>query len=317
MAGLGTQTLPATPALYLPLAASDAALGVVRVEPRDLRDARDPVRRQLLETFVSQAAVALGRAELAERHQQAEIDVKTERLRTSLLSSLSHDLRTPLAVIEGAAGTLLGDLPPERRRQLAHSIVAESRRMTRLVANLLDMVRLEAGALHVNKEWQPLEEVVGVALVLLEERLRDHPVATHLPPGLPLVPIDGLLIEQVLINLMENAVKYAPPASTIEISADGGAQAVIVSVADRGPGIPPGEELRIFEKFHRATDDDSAGGIGLGLTICQGIVAAHGGRMWAENRVGGGAVFRFTLPMGGTPPELPPELPIHEEAARG
>ena len=318
MAGLGTQTLPATPALYLPLVASGAALGVVRVEPRDPRDARDPVRRQLLETFVGQAALALGRAQLAERHQQTEIEVKTERLRTSLLSSLSHDLRTPLAGIEGAASTLLaGEPPADRRRQLAQSIVAESRRMTRLVANLLDMVRLEAGALHVSKEWQPLEEVVGVALVLLEERLKDHPIETHLASDLPLVPIDGLLVEQVLINLMENAVKYAPPATPIEISADAGAGSVIVSVADRGPGIPPGEELRIFEKFHRATDDDSAGGVGLGLTICQGIVAAHGGRMWAENREGGGAVFRFTLPIEGAPPELPPEAPLAAEGARG
>jgi two-component system sensor histidine kinase KdpD len=182
--------------------------------------------------------------------------------------------------------------------------------MTRLVANLLDMVRLEAGALHVNKEWQPLEEVIGVALVLLEERLRDHPVETRLAAGLPLVPIDGLLIEQVLINLIENAVKYAPAATPIEVAADAGDRAVIVSVGDRGPGIPPGEELRIFEKFHRATDDESTGGVGLGLTICQGIVAAHGGRMWAENRVGGGAAFRFTLPIEGTPPELPPELPV-------
>jgi two-component system sensor histidine kinase KdpD len=320
MAGLGTQTLPATPALYLPLVASNVALGVVRVEPRDPRDAKDPVRRQLLETFVGQAAVALARAQLAERNQQTEVEVKTERLRTSLLSSLSHDLRTPLASIEGAASVLLaGTEPPlDARRALALTIVRESRRMTRLVANLLDMVRLEAGALHVNKEWQPLEEVVGVALVLLEERLQGHPVTTRLPPDLPLVPIDGLLIEQVLINLIENAVKYAPPATPIEIEASAGPGAVVVGVADRGPGIPPGEEMRIFEKFHRATDDDSAGGVGLGLTICQGIVAAHGGRMWAENREAGGAVFRFTLPIEGTPPPMPPEAePAGARAADG
>lgn len=316
MAGLGTQTLPATPALYLPLEASGGALGVVRVEPRDPRDARDPVRRQLLEAFVGQGAVALARAQLAERHQQSEIDVKTERLRTSLLSSLSHDLRTPLASIEGAASTLLGaEPPPEERRTLANSIVRESRRMSRLVANLLDMVRLEAGALHVNKEWQPVEEVVGVALVLLEERLEGHPVATHVPADLPLVPIDGLLIEQVLINLIENAVKYAPEQTPIEIDATAVSDAVIVGVSDRGPGIPPGEEARIFEKFHRATDDDSAGGVGLGLTICQGIVAAHGGRMWAENREGGGAVFRFTLPIEGSPPQLPHESPLSSDRA--
>ncbi len=309
MAGLGTQTLPATPALYLPLMASDACLGVVRVEPRDPRDATDPVRRQLLESFVGQGALALARAQLAERNQVTEIEVKTERLRSSLLSSLSHDLRTPLAGIEGAATTLLSQAEPPapERRSLAQTIVRESRRMTRLVANLLDMVRLEAGALNVNKEWQPLEEVVGVALVFLEERLQGHPVAARIPADLPLVPIDGLLIEQVLINLIENAVKYAPGHSPIEIEAAPAPGGVVVGIADRGPGIPPGEETRIFEKFHRATDDDSAGGVGLGLTICQGIVAAHGGRMWAENRPGGGAVFRFTLPIEGTPPVLAAE----------
>lgn len=319
IAGLGTQTLQATPALYLPLVSSGASLGVVRVEPRDPRDARDPVRRQLLETFVGQAAVALARAQLAERHQATEVEVKTERLRSSLLSSLSHDLRTPLASIEGAGSTLQGDdpVPEETRRVLARTIVTESRRMTRLVANLLDMVRLEAGALHVNKEWQPVDEVVGVALVLLEERLKDHPVTTRLPEDLPLVPIDGLLIEQVLINLVENAVKYAPAGTPIDVEAAAGEGAVIVSVADRGPGIPKGEETRIFEKFHRATDDDGTGGVGLGLTICQGIVAAHGGRMWAENRADGGAVFRFTIPIEGTPPELPRESALPGAEALG
>ncbi|HEY2806881.1 MAG TPA: sensor histidine kinase KdpD [Gemmatimonadales bacterium] len=316
MAGLGTQTLPATPALYLPLLASDMVLGVVRVEPRDARDAQDPVRRQLLETFVGQGALALARARLAERNQETEIEVKTERLRTSLLSSLSHDLRTPLAGIEGAASTMLaGEPPAAERRSLAQTIVRESRRMTRLVANLLDMVRLEAGALHVNKEWQPLEEVVGVALVLLEERLQGHPVATHIPPDLPVVPIDGLLVEQVLINLIENAVKYAPPGTPIDIDASPVPGGVVVGVADRGPGIPKGEELRIFEKFHRATEEDSAGGVGLGLTICQGIVAAHGGKMWTENRDGGGALFRFTLPIEGQPPAMVAE--IVASSARG
>ena len=310
MAGLGTQTLPATPALYLPLAGDGHSLGVVRVEPRDPRDATDPARRQLLEAFVGQASVALARALLAERNRQSEVEVKTERLRTSLLSSLSHDLRTPLASIEGAASTLLsgGTALDAPRRGLAETIVRESRRMTRLVANLLDMVRLEAGALDVKKEWQPLEEAVGVALVMYDERLSGHPVTTRLPDDLPLVPIDGLLIEQVLLNLIENAVKYAPAGTPIEIDAAAVPGAVVVGVADRGPGIPPGEEERIFEKFHRATEDESAGGVGLGLTICQGIIAAHGGRMWAENREGGGAVFRFTLPIEGAPPEHVPDL---------
>jgi two-component system sensor histidine kinase KdpD len=187
--------------------------------------------------------------------------------------------------------------------------------MTRLVANLLDMVRLEAGALQATKEWQPLQEVVGVALVLMEERLRGFEVTTRVPADLPLVPIDGLLIEQVLINLVENAVKYAPRGTRIEIGAVAEPGAVIVSVADRGPGIPHGEEVRIFEKFHRAVPDDAAGGVGLGLTISQGIVTAHGGRMWAENREGGGAVIRFTIPLEGTPPPMPQELAVGQGQA--
>jgi two-component system sensor histidine kinase KdpD len=310
MAGLGTDTLPASPALCLPLAGRSGTLGVVRIEPRDPRDALDPVRRQLLETFVGQAALALERAVLAERHNQAQMLVEAERLRTSLLSSLSHDLRTPLAGIEGAASSLLEDgagFGPEARRELAHTILDQSRRMTRLIGNLLDMVRLETGALVVQKEWQPLEEVVGVALIRLDERLADRPVVTALPADLPLVPIDGILIEQVLINLLENAIKYTPADAAIEISATASERAVTVTVADGGPGIAPGEEERIFDKFHRGARAGGAGaGIGLGLTICRGIVTAHGGRIWAETRADGGAAFRFTLPLAGQPPAAPP-----------
>jgi two-component system sensor histidine kinase KdpD len=309
MAGLGTDTLPASPALYLPLVASSGTLGVVRIEPRDPQDALDPVRRQLLETFVGQEALALARALLAERQQRTQVEVEAERLRTSLLSSLSHDLRTPLAGIEGAASSLLEEvasLTPGVRREHARTILEESQRMTRLIANLLDMVRLETGSLGVQKEWQPLEEVVGVALIRLDERLAGHPVTTALPADLPLVPIDGILIEQVLINLVENAIKYAPTDTPIEISATASDRAVTMSVADRGPGIPSGEEERIFDKFHRAPSAGASTGVGLGLTICRGIVTAHGGRIWVEHRPGGGAVFQFTLPLEGAQPPAPP-----------
>ncbi|MFI5280128.1 MAG: DUF4118 domain-containing protein [Gemmatimonadales bacterium] len=305
MAGLGTDTLPASPALYLPMTAGGGTLGVVRIEPRDPQDALDPVRRQLLETFVGQAASALERAQLAERHHKAQSEVEAERLRTSLLSSLSHDLRTPLAGIEGAASSLLEEgtsLSPELRREHASTILGESRRMTRLIANLLDMVRLETGALAVHKEWQPLEEVVGIALIRLDERLTGRDVTTSLPADLPLVEIDGVLVEQLLINLIENAVKYSPAGSPLEISARAEPGAVVVSVADRGPGIPAEETERIFDKFHRVPASGAGSGVGLGLTICRGIVSAHGGRIWAENRPDGGAVFRFTLPLTGPPP---------------
>ncbi len=313
LAGLGTSTLPASPALYLPLQAGDRVLGVVRMEPRDPQEMVDPERRQQLESFVRQAAVALERSELAERNQASRMEVEAERLRTSLLSSLSHDLRTPLGSIEGAASSLLETdtvLPPEIRRELAETILDESRRMTRLVANLLDMIRVESGTLAVQKQWVPLEEIIGVALIRLDARLAGHSVTTHLPPDLPLVFVDDILLEQVFINLLENAAKYTPAASPIEISGVARDGEVTVSVADRGPGIPSGDEQRIFEKFYRAVQGDTVGGVGLGLAICRGIIVAHGGRIWAERRPGGGSIFRFTLPQDGVPP--PPPLPVED-----
>ncbi|MBP2648508.1 MAG: kdpD, partial [Gemmatimonadetes bacterium] len=317
MAGLGTSTLPASPALYLPLQASDRVFGVVRVEPRDAQDVVDPERRQQLESFVRQAAVALERAALAERNQASRMEVEAERLRTSLLSSLSHDLRTPLGSIEGAASSLLETGPAlsaDTRRELAETILDESRRMTRLVANLLDMIRVESGALAVQKQWVPLEEIVGVALIRLDARLADHPVTTSLPPGLPLVSVDDILLEQVFINLLENAAKYTPAGSPIDISASARNGEVTVTVADRGPGIPSGDELKIFEKFYRAPQGDTVGGVGLGLTICRGIVQAHGGRIWAEHRAGGGTLMRFTIPQDGPPPHPAAEELIEDEA---
>jgi two-component system sensor histidine kinase KdpD len=273
--------------------------------------------RSTIEALAGQAAVALERTLLAERHEQARAEVEAERLRTSLLSSLSHDLRTPLGSIEGAASSLLedrGTIPAEVRRDLAESILEESRRMSRLVANLLDMIRVETGALAVKKAWQPLEEVLGVVLVRLEERLRSHPVEIRLPADLPLVPVDELLLEQVFINLLENAARYTAPGTAIGVRAWAEDGAVVVEVSDRGPGIPPGEEQAIFRKFYRgaALVSQPAGGAGLGLTICRGIVAAHGGRIWVESRDGGGAAFRFTLPLVGPPIEA---VPIERQAS--
>jgi two-component system sensor histidine kinase KdpD len=174
--------------------------------------------------------------------------------------------------------------------------------MARLIDNLLDMIRLESGALEVQKDWQTLEEPVGGALLRLGDRLRDHPTEVRLPPDLPLVPLDPILIEPVMMNLLENAIRYTPPGTAIEISAAAEAGGVRVTVADRGPGLVPGEEERIFEKFYRGTHERVAGGIGLGLAICRGILTAHGGRIWAGNRPGGGAAFHFTLPISGSPP---------------
>ncbi len=173
--------------------------------------------------------------------------------------------------------------------------------MNRLVANLLEMIRVESGELQVQKEWQLLSDVVGVARLRIEEQLGSHAVTTNFPPDLPLVAVDEILLEQVFVNLLENAAKHTPPGTAIEVGAETHPGEVEVYVADRGPGIPPGEEERVFEKFRRG---GSGAGIGLGLTICRAIVKAHGGRIWAENRSGGGAIFRFTLPITGTPPTI-------------
>ena len=178
--------------------------------------------------------------------------------------------------------------------------------MDRLVRNLLDMTRLESGAIHLQKEWHPFEEIVGAALTRLESRLNGHQVRADFPPDLPLVLLDGVLMEQVLINLLENALKFAPPSTAIELSATGSDHELVFAIADRGPGIPPGDEQRIFDKFYRA-GPAREGGVGLGLTICRGIIEAHGGRIRVEQRPGGGAVFQFTLPIEQAQPTIEPE----------
>ncbi len=303
-AGPGTETLAGHEAVYLPLATSGTPLGVVRISSPRVADLMDAARRPQLESLVAQTALGLERVILSARNESSRVEVEAERLRTSLLSSLSHDLRTPLAAIEGAAGSLLEEAgrSAAMRDELARTILDESRRMNRLVGNLLEMVRVQSGSLVVRKEWQPLEEVIGIVLLRLDERLAEFAVSVDVPPTLPLVSMDGLLIEQVLINLVENAVKYAPQERVIDINAAERDGSVVVSVADRGPGVPAAERRRIFEKFYRI---GSAGGIGLGLAICHGIVAAHGGKIWVEERDGGGAVFRFSLPIEGHAPELP------------
>jgi len=312
MAGRGTTTLPAAAALYVPLSSFGRTAGVIGLPLTDPYEFRDPAQRRLLESLAGQTAAALERLTLAERSRESQVEIEAERLRTALLSSLSHDMRTPLASIEGAASTLLQEAEPDRdaRRDLATTIVQESHRMGRLVANLLDMIRVEAGTLQVHKEWQLLSDLVGVALLRTDEQLRGHPATTAFPPDLPLVPMDEILLEQVFVNLLENAAKHTPPGTPIEVGAESRPGEVIAYVADRGPGLPPGEEEMIFRKFHRGGSTSS--GIGLGLTICRGIVTAHGGRIWAENLPGGGATFRISLPITGTPPQLVSEEPTSD-----
>jgi two-component system sensor histidine kinase KdpD len=233
--------------------------------------------------------------------------METEQMRSGLLSAVSHDLRTPLATITGAASSLLeqgSQMDAETRRGLTESIEQEAERLSRLVNNLLEMTRIESGAMKLKRDWYPIEEIVGAALHRLDKVLKDRPVSAAIPRDLPLISVDDVLIEQLLLNALENAAKYTPPASpiTIEASAEGGG--VRIDVADSGPGFVPGEENLVWEKFYRGRQE-GARGAGLGLAICHAIIQAHGGKIEAKNRPEGGALIRIWLPLGGTPPEVP------------
>jgi two-component system sensor histidine kinase KdpD len=287
------------PALFA-AALSAAAYDFFFVPP--LHSLRINDERYLL-TFAMMFVVALITSGLTERVRKARV----EEMRSALLSAVSHDLRTPLAAITGAVSTILESGPrldAATQRELLESVHEEADRLNRLVQNLLEMTRLESGALQLHTEWHPVEEVVGAALTRFGKALARRTVTTRVPPDLPLVPMDDVLIEQVLINLVDNALKYTPPGSPIEVSAEDADGAVVVEVADRGPGLPPGEERLIFEKFQRSERSPSIRGAGLGLAICDGIVRAHGGRIWAESRPGGGVSIRFVLPIKDAPPEI-------------
>ncbi|HEX4354660.1 MAG TPA: ATP-binding protein, partial [Polyangiales bacterium] len=304
-AGRGTDTLPGGDALFMPLMASGGVVGVLALHPAQLDRFDALEQRRQVDAFAAQLALAMERAKLAEETEKARLQVETEQLRNALLSSVSHDLRTPLAVITGAASTLVESgarVDEAERADLTETILEEAERLNRLIRNLLDMTRLESGAVKVKKDWMSLEEVVGTALNRVDGRIAKRDVKVELPT-LPLMPFDGLLVEQVLINLLENALKYSQGA--IEIGAKLGEREIEVQVSDRGPGIPAGEELRVFDKFHRAVREHSPGGVGLGLAICRAIITAHGGKIWVARRVGGGASFHFTLPLEGEPPSVP------------
>src|SRR5262249_40474249 len=234
-AGVGTATLPGASALYLPLIASRGPVGVLGVKPADRHALESPEQLHQIETFANQTALAIERALLAEEGQQAQVRMETERLRNSLLSSVSHDLRTPLAAITGGVSAILKNgatLSPAEREELLESVRSEAERLNRLVQNLLEMTRLESGTLDLHKEWHPLEEVVGAALHRLRDRLEGRRVITRVPPDLPLCAIDDVLIEQVLVNLLDNALKYTPAGSPITILATATDRAVTVEVAD-------------------------------------------------------------------------------------
>jgi two-component system sensor histidine kinase KdpD len=301
-AGRGTDTLPGEAVICAPVRAWGDVLAVLAVRTGDERGL-GAEQRSLLEALARQAALALDRVRLAAEARQAALRAKTEELRSGLLSAVSHDLRTPLATITGAATTLRADaeLDPATRRDLTDAICEEAERLERLVSNLLDMTRLDSGAVEPKREWVPLVEVVGGALTRLERRLAGRRVTTSLPDDLPLVSLDPVLVEQLFVNLLENAAKYTPPGSELEVRARSEGGTLVVDVADRGAGIAPGDEERIFERFHRGAHA-GVRGVGLGLPIARAIAQAHGGRLVAQNRPGGGAVFRLTLPLPTEPP---------------
>ncbi|HAM50918.1 MAG TPA: two-component system sensor histidine kinase KdbD [Nitrospiraceae bacterium] len=315
-AGYGTDTLSGAKALYLPLVAASRTVGVIGVLPNHPESFLDQEQFHVLESFANQIAMAIDRALLGQEAQQALLKAETETLRNTLLSSVSHDLRTPLAAITGAATALLQKditLDQQGRQELVRTIYEEAVHLNEIIRNVLDMTRLETRAIKVKKEWQSIEEIVGVVLNRLADKLSGRDLHVNIPADIPLVPFDPLLIEQVIMNLLDNAVKYTATDTPLELKAEVRRDSALVEVADRGPGIPKGDEEKIFEKFVRGSA--TGGGIGLGLTICRAIINAHGGRIWAENRAGGGSIFQFTLPLEGEPPM--PDLEGEVEARDG
>jgi two-component system sensor histidine kinase KdpD len=308
-AGKGTGTLPGAEGLYIPLVVSRGTAGILAIRTGPEEPALEPERFYMIEALAGVTALAIERAQLAEEAERNRLRAETERLRNSLLSAVSHDLRTPLAAIAGASSTLVDSgrsLDEAARRELAASIYDESQRLSRLVTNLLEMTRLESGAFVLRKDWHPIDDVLGAAVHRLRQLLEKHQVEVDVPPEPLLVPLDEVLIQEVLLNLIENAAKFTPPGSRIRIAARVLGDRVAVEVADQGPGIPAGQEERVFEKFFRDPVGTGRAGAGLGLAIAKGIVDLHGGSIAAENRPEGGAVFRFTLPIDAPPPEVEP-----------
>jgi two-component system sensor histidine kinase KdpD len=318
-AGMGTGTLAGTHIHYLPLRAPVRVRGVLALAPRNERLIFVPEQQRLLETFAAQIALALERVHFVEVAQSTQLSMATERLRNSLLASISHDLRTPLAVLTGAASSLVESderLSEGAQRELAQTIYEEAQHMSELTGNVLDMARLEAGAVKPNRQWQPLDEVAGAVLSRMRKRLEGREVRVDLSAAPALVSLDAVLIGQVLTNLLDNALKYTPPRTPIDIDAHPVETALRVCVGDRGPGLVRGDEQRVFEKFYRATTEGGPGGVGLGLTICKAVVEAHGGRIWAQNRPDGGAQFCFDLPQPAQPQAPQPEAGAAESAAQ-
>jgi two-component system sensor histidine kinase KdpD len=304
-AGYGTNTLAAAPVLYVPLKAPMRMRGVLAISTRSPDRLAGPEQRRLLDTCASLLAISLERIHYVDVAQAVTVQMESERLRNSLLAAISHDLRTPLAALVGMAESLTMMRLPGTAVELetAHRIKDVALRMNSLVRNMLDMARLQSGPVQLNRQWQPLEEVIGTALKAMNSVLEDRRVKVTLADDLPLVEIDAVLFERVLCNLLENAAKYTPAASPLDIAAQGVGDQVAITLDDAGPGLPMGKESAIFDMFERGRKESSTPGVGLGLAICRAIVEAHGGKIRGETKPQGGARFTIELPRG-TPPSL-------------
>jgi len=299
-AGPGTETLVSAALLYLPMQTTGAVLGILGVRLIDEADYKSPLSRRLLEAFATQAALAIERVHLGKQAQQAQILQARESLERALLNSISHDLRTPLVSITGALGALRdkgSPLEQEAREDLLDAAWEDAGRLNRFVGNLLDMTRLESGALKLKLIPCDVQDLLGCALAALEPQIGKRRIEVRVPSGLPLVSMDMVLMAQVVVNLLDNALKYTPRDSSIELAAELADGTLTLSVSDRGPGIPENDLKRVFDKFYRVPVPEGAGGTGLGLSICRGIVEAHGGSIHAENREGGGLRVIVALPI--------------------
>lgn len=307
VAGRSTETLPGAQYLYLPLNTKDNVVGVLGVKV--MENLITPEQRRLMDAWAGLAAIAIERVNLTAKARQAALLVESDRLRTALFNSISHELRTPLSSIIGAASTLLDSedmYSPAARRELLETVKEGSTRMNRILVNLLDTARLESGMLQLKNDWCDIEDVIGSALHQLAEQLKDRPLTVSIPDDTPLLRADSVLIGQVIVNLVDNALKYSPPGSGIELRVSSVSGSLQVAIADHGPGIPDADLPHIFDKFYRAQrKTGNVPGTGLGLSICKGIVEAHGGAIWAEN-AGGGAIISFSLPLGENKTGEPP-----------
>jgi two-component system sensor histidine kinase KdpD len=308
-AGRFTATITHSEARCLPLLAPGSAVGVIAVRARHL-ERMTADQEALLETFANQVALAIEREILDEAAERGALLAESERLHKTLLSSVSHELRTPLATITGAASSLLQPnvgQDAEARTSLAEEIQVSAERLNRLVENLLGMTRLESGLLKPRMEWCDVEDLISVAVNRIRPALAGHTLQVRVAPGLPLVQMDFVLIEQALVNLLHNAAMYTPPGTRVQVAARAEGSTLVIEVADNGPGLKAESVERVFDKFYRAPEA-RAGGIGLGLSIARGFVEAHRGTIQAAHGEQGGAQFTIHLPLG-KPPSLPPEMP--------